>query len=441
MAYARNVGLHLHWGLIADATSNTATSPLNVLALGAITAVVRNAQVAVGVLFVVSAVLTALWLQALGEQLAPSRALPIIGVGLLLVNPLLLSTVGLEPYLTAALFAGLLRYGAAGRGVAFGVVAGLTVLARPDCVVVVIVVALVLRPGVARAIGAALVVTLPWYVFSWLVLGSALPDTLIIKTGESWSTYDFWNGVLLYLDVYPAPTRLAFLPVVVGVAVLAGLLVLRLSRAWAPWQRAAAAAGLGGVAHYGVYGLLHTAPFHWYYAPLIVGTTLCAAIAAARPSGGFATLRVAAVALLALACIVVDLQHGLPWQRAPISTNWATAAEYQQMGQDLHRIVGTSAVQSPGEIGTLAYYCDCAIVDAFSDRGRITDAIVDRERESDALAALLLRLNYAHLDLSEQPRPVAYHLRYEARLAPSGPDQWPSDNWVDGAGRIVLVPG
>src|SRR6185312_9769496 len=44
----------------------------------------------------------------------------------------------------------------------------------------------------------------------------------------------------------------------------------------------APAAGLGAVGHYAAYCLLHTAPYHWYYAPLIIGTTLCAAIVAVR---------------------------------------------------------------------------------------------------------------------------------------------------------------
>ena len=147
MAYARNLAFHLHWGLIADETANSATSPLNVIALGAITAVVRDGVVAVGVLFVGSAVLAARWLAELAVATELGRALPVVAVGSLLVNPLLLSTVGLEPYFTAALWVGLLRYGVARRPVAFGVVAGLSVLARPDMVVVVVVVALVLRPA------------------------------------------------------------------------------------------------------------------------------------------------------------------------------------------------------------------------------------------------------------------------------------------------------
>lgn len=435
MAYARNLAFHLHWGLIADETANSATSPLNVIALGAITAVVRDAVVAVGVLFVVAVVLAARWLADLAADTGLGRALSVVAVGSLLVNPLLLSSVGLEPYLTAALLTGLLRYGVARRATAFGVVAGLTVLARPDTAVVVIVVALVLRPGWARAIVAALAVTLPWYVFSWFVLGSALPDTLVMKVGNTWSAYGFWNGPLLYLAVFPVATTLAFLPVLVGLAVLAGLLVVRLRAAWAPWQRAAAAAGLGAVGHYGVYGLLHTAPHHWYYAPLIVGTTLCAAIFAVRTRWP-----VVGAAGLACAALVVALQHGVPWVRTPISTNWATAAEYERMGADLHAIVGADAVESPGEIGTLAYYCDCAIVDGFSDRGRVIGAIEARER-AGGLGARLLRLNYAHLDRDQTPRPVDDRLRYQARMSAVGPQQWPVDDWADGPGRIVLLPG
>lgn len=428
MAYARNLAFHLHWGLIADETANTATSPLNVVALAAITAVVRNTVVAVGVLFVASAVLAARWLADLAAETGLPRALPVVAVGLLLVNPLLLSAVGLEPYLTAALFAGLLRYGVARRAVAFGVVAGLAVLARPDTVVVVIVVALVLRPGWARAIAAALAVTLPWYVFSWFALGSALPDTLVMKTGNPWSSSGFWNGPLLYLSIYPTATVVAFVPVLAGLAALVATVRMRTL-----WQRAAAAAGLGAVGHYGVFGLLHTAPYHWYYAPLIVGTTLCAAIVAVH-------LRWSAVAAgFMCVALVVDLANGVPWARAPITTNWATAAEYQQIGADLHRIVGTRAVESPGEIGTLAYYCDCAIVDQFSDRGRVIAAIEARE-QAGGLGAALLRLNYAHLDRDQPPRPVAYRLRYEAHEPPQGPGQWPADNWVDGPGRIVLLP-
>jgi len=90
MAYARNLAFHLHWGLIADETANSATSPLNVIALGAITAVVRDGVLAVGVLFVGSAVLAARWLTELAADAGLNHALPVVVVWSLLVNPLLL---------------------------------------------------------------------------------------------------------------------------------------------------------------------------------------------------------------------------------------------------------------------------------------------------------------------------------------------------------------
>jgi hypothetical protein len=188
MTYARNLAFHLHWGLVPGETANSATSPLNVLLLAAITVVVRDPILAVGVLFVVTVVLTARWLAGLSDQLSLSRATPWIGTALLLPSPLLLSTVGLESYLGIALFVGLLRYGAAGRPIAFGIVAGLAVLARPDLGVVVVVAALGF-PGVRRrllpAVAAAVAVAAPWHLWSWFVLGSALPDTLLVKADRA----------------------------------------------------------------------------------------------------------------------------------------------------------------------------------------------------------------------------------------------------------------
>ena len=41
LAYAKNLALHLHWGLIPQEVSNTATSPLNLIVLAALTAATR----------------------------------------------------------------------------------------------------------------------------------------------------------------------------------------------------------------------------------------------------------------------------------------------------------------------------------------------------------------------------------------------------------------
>ena len=53
-------------------------------------------------------------------------------------------------------------------------------------------------------------------------------------------------------------------------------------------------------------------------------------------------------------------------------------------GADLHRIVGTEAVDSPGGVGTPAHYRDRAIVDEFCDRGRVIGAIEARAQAGAA---------------------------------------------------------
>jgi hypothetical protein len=445
MSYARNLAFHLHWGLLADETANSATSPLNVLLLGAITAVVRSPVVAVGVLFVASTVLAARWLASLARELSLSRATPWIGIALLLPSPLLLSTVGLESCLAAAVFIGLLRYAAAGRPVTFGVVAGFAVLTRPDLVVVAGVVALAfpgVRRGLLRAVAAAAAVAAPWHLFSWFVLGSAVPDTLLVKLGQgTWGGYGFGTGPLLYLHAFPAAAALSFLPVVLA----AGALVVVLGERWAgrrePVQRVAVVAALAAIAHYGVYGVLGTPPHHWYYAPLLAGASACTALVVGSVLARSRGLAVAAApVLLAGAMIVVDLLHGTPWTRAAIGSNWASPAEYARIGTQLRPLVGDRAVESPGEIGTLAYYCECAIVDPFSERGRTIELIEQREARSGTLGRALIGLNYLHLDRSQEPRPAAARLEFTRDPPTAAVPSWPARHWAEGPGRVELQP-
>ena len=95
LSYARNLALHGHWGLIELGTSNTATSPLSVLVLGALTFVVRNAVLAAGILYVLCQVVIVAGLRRVGDRAGlPSWFSP-LAVVLLTVNPLLISSIGL----------------------------------------------------------------------------------------------------------------------------------------------------------------------------------------------------------------------------------------------------------------------------------------------------------------------------------------------------------
>lgn len=83
--YARNLAFHGHWGVIPSLTANTATSPLTVGLLAAITAVVRGPVLAVGLLLMATTAASAVWLLRIAEMTRLSRwLLPTLGVGLLL---------------------------------------------------------------------------------------------------------------------------------------------------------------------------------------------------------------------------------------------------------------------------------------------------------------------------------------------------------------------
>ena len=217
------------------------------------------------------------------------------------VNPLLLSSVGLESGFLVLLLSLLLLTAVRGAGLTYGLVAGAVVLTRMDAAVVVVVLTL-LTPAVLRrlhvAVPAALLVVVPWMTWSWFALGSAVPDTVVIKTlQKSWEQYDVHNGMQLYVEVYGLTAVLAFLPVVLGglgwfVLAALGWTSRRSAtappsglRVW-PWL----AAGIAGLAHYVALSVLGVPPYHWYYAVLVA---LCSVVAVAALGALFRRRRAA----------------------------------------------------------------------------------------------------------------------------------------------------
>lgn len=447
LSYARNVAYHLHWGLIEQETANTATSPLNVWLLAAVTALVREPVVAVGVVLMATLAATGVWAGRIARLLGLSRLLPVLIVGLLVVNPLLVSTIGLETYLGAALVVGLGYYAAAGRVVAAGVVSALLVLTRPDLVVFAAVAALAvaaLRRRLRAVAGVAAAVALPWYVVSWFALGSALPDTFLLKTDSSkwYGRYDFANGWQLYGQAYPVATALAALPAALGVLGLAGWAAPALRRGMPPGAAALPVVfGIGGLAYLAVFTVLGTAPYHWYYGPAVAALSCCAAatVAALVHRRGVMALAAAPLAVLAVTGAALGLVRDVPWTVTPFTTNWALPDQYARIGTDLAATVAGSTVASPGEIGTLAYFCDCAIVDAFSDRGLLVEVKRRRERHAGPLLRGVLELNHRHFDAGA-PRSVDHVLRYERGRRADGPAQWDVTSPWFGPGRLVLAP-
>jgi hypothetical protein len=214
--------------------------------------------------------------------------------------------------------------------------------------------------------------------------------------------------------------------------------------------------------HYAVSAQLALTPFHWNYAPAVASLTIVFGTAVAclrrgrRTGSGdgdgdgdgeaartapVGTRRAYALAvealpvLVLLADLVVAGRHGLPWEESAISTNWALPGQYAAVGADL-RGRGT-VIGSPGEIGTLAFFCRCDIVDAFSDRGVVLPLIRQQEDRSGPVGRRFLRLNFQHLDDGQRPASPDEVLVHRPE-PPRGADSWPVRSSWRGAGSLTL---
>ncbi|GAA3563190.1 hypothetical protein GCM10022222_53680 [Amycolatopsis ultiminotia] len=461
LAYAKNLALHGEWALAPGNIANSATSPLDVLLLGLLTFVTRisgaaHPVLALGALTVLSSgALGWAWLRLTRRfRLAPWAAL--LGVLLVVANPFLLSATGLEVLLVPAILLWLVVFAVEGRPVWFGVAAALTVLTRLDLIVFVLVITFAtaaIRRHFWRAFGTAVAVAAPWFLVSWFALGSFIPDTLVIKQNQEglFGTWGYFTGPMMYFMFQPVTVIVTFVSALVGVVFLVAWLGVRFARRWEGFPPLAPVVGLGagGVLYYVVYSTLGVGPYHWYYVTPVVSTAMFAVLMAAvwlAESGQRPVLRRRApLVALGLATVVaagnvaVDVAQGVPWPSPVVFGNWASSTDYARVGRELGARLQGKSVAGPGEIGTLAYYCDCQILDVFSDRSQVAPIVQRRIAGASAAEALALRVNYQWFDRTQPKRRVDYRLLYGKGPA-SGPDSWTVTSAAKGVGHFTLAP-
>lgn len=462
LAAARNLAEHGHWGVVESLTANTSTSPLNVLVLGFftwLTTVFGSAApvVALAITNVLCGIVLGCSADSVSRSLKVSRWYGAAVTALALLNPFALSAIGLEVLFIGAGLLALTATALRGHHVAFGVVSGLLLLVRLDLVVCVVVFALctqAVRRHAVTTVAACAAVAGPWYIFSWIALGSAIPDTFLIKSGQAGDVggYSYFTGPAMFLDSQPLASLAAFGPTAAGVVIALCWVFVRPIRESIPAQLWALAAA--GIAYYAAYSLLDTVPYHWYYvAPTVAlgcfSIFAFGALAARfasheterRSGAGIASTLAAVFAIGVVAITVVsNTGRGAPWTQPVIFGNWASAADYAHIGREVGAIVGDAPVRSPGEIGTLAYFCECTIVDEFSDRGLIiADRLTPRLDQSGSLSRLVLRANYANLDYERLPVVPEYRLDWVAGDSGGRAWTWQVKPAGRGAGYFALT--
>ncbi|MGH3720309.1 MAG: hypothetical protein ACRDRI_15980 [Pseudonocardiaceae bacterium] len=437
--YARTLAQHGQWALEPGHQANTATSPLNVLLLAGLIVCSGAPVVSVGILLVAALAATGGALSVICARLGRSQWPAAIAVGILVVNPLLISTIGLETYLGIALVAALGAAVVARRPVATGVVCGLLVLTRADlaafalAALIAVTASSPARTRVRRAahvVGVASVVALPWFAASWWWLGSAVPDTLLFKTSEVWVGNSFAVGLWRYELTYPLAVGLSVLPAAVGIVVLVVWSAVGARRRGEGLGALAVVWGLGAVLHMTVYLLLRPPPYHWYYGPVIGSLSMLAVLVVAGPSRRL-QWATSTVGTLLIAASVVFLA-ARPWTVMPISSNWASAAEYAALAA---RVPPGTTVETFGEVGTVAYFCDCTVVDRLSDRAQVADLLRAKRAAAGPVARTLLDGNYHRFKAGP---PI--HAVYKFAFAEDSTGVHVTSSWRPYDGRMVVRP-
>ena len=387
------------WGFFPGIVANSATSPLNILLLTGVSLFLGpTVHAAVGLYFI-ALLCTAILLIQLSSRLTGSQWHGWLAVLALVFNPLLISTMGLESVLFGTFFVLAAYCFHARRWTLLGLALGLLTLCRPEGILFLLVF-LPFAPDHRTRFRVAMTYGLciaPWYIFSWIFLGSFVPDTFFIKTEqERWYQWDFFNGIpSLYFYAYSVGTILSFL-----FLPLAGLLfhkrVKETSILVIIW--------LAGLIHFVSYSALRVPPFHWYYAPQVVATILFGSLALGvlyRSSREVWQRRIwgaltAFYFFMPLAGMTVLLaRDSFMVREMPIHSNWGTQAQYREIGLWLNERHGTDTIRLvAGEIGTLAYYCDCRLLDRFSDRRWLQEQI-DERISHPGIVSTLWRINFA----------------------------------------------
>jgi hypothetical protein len=265
------------------------------------------------------------------------------------------------------------------------------------------------RVQFALLYAAALV---PWHLYSWIHLGSVIPDTMKIKMFQrSWGAgMTFQRGPLVYLRLFPVATAFSVALLTGGVGLL-----------WRAPRRVRTTATLllaYGALHFLAYTAIRVPPYHWYYVNQVVPCVLIGALGLASivpqlsrggrvPAWGWLV-----PAIPALGIAVLAAQLGVPFREVPIHSNWAPHAAYRDMGLWLKaHTAPQDGIFISGEIGTLAFYSDRLLINEFSDMNRVSEPILAGEYDKRPIVGALLRLNFYWRRLQKPDVPILYFMQ------------------------------
>jgi hypothetical protein len=132
-----------------------------------------------------------------------------------------------------------------------------------------------------------------------------------------------------------------------------------------------------------------------------------------------------------LIAVTVVFLGARPWAAMPISSNSASAAEYAALAA---RAPPGTTVETFGEVGALDYFCDCTVVDRFSDRAQVAELLRAKRAEAGPVVRTLLDWNYYRFKAGPPIRP-----EYKFTTAEDPTGVHPT-SWRSYFGQMVVRP-
>ncbi|MGQ9677315.1 MAG: hypothetical protein ACUVX1_16750 [Chloroflexota bacterium] len=345
------------------------TTPLFALLLAGLARLglpVEDSAVAIGIGCDAIAVVV---LSAIGARFLQGRGIVFTALCYALFSPLVSHAVsGMEtPLYTLLILSSVLVY-SVGRMASAGVLVGLVILARPDGLLLALVLfvhALVFtRSGLWRASAAAAATVAPWIVFSTAYFGSPLPQSVVAKAQSM--PQDALSSFGNFLWYFSDDAHRRFLPLVP---------VFFLGIARRQWDRSLVVL----MAWAGLYSLAFIAsgkfvfpewPFEWYFVPLMapfalgVGAGLERVVGLLTPRSAKAALWRRTVALTVALIFIASYSWVLNYNKEEW-TKWVGGREalYAHLAQAMIANGVEDEVVAAYEIGAFGFHYPGPILD------------------------------------------------------------------------------
>ena len=309
----------------------------------------------------------------------PLRPLGLLFPYLLILNPLVQQTQGMESMFFLALAFLTLLACVRERPVGFGAAAALLCLTRPDGVILAAILVL-FRWGSDRkfprlTLGTGLGVGLPWLVHASIVYGSPLPASVAAKVQQAGDP--LWPGWFLghLVDVeVQRPWNLWWI-----------LAVPALAAAVFGKHKPARLVALWCLAHNGILALFRVPGYLWYYVPLLAQAAFVVLHLASRipvplrvRCSKEVLSRTFGFAILVVPILLLALK---PFELAHLSTRFRAESlapvrtDYFHIGNWLRENTSTAATVAAVEVGILGYYADRTFIDFL---GLVTPGVSDK---------------------------------------------------------------